>query len=94
MASNELQVTLDSILQDKNTNLKPENLKQGVSCLGIEGTLRHWVPDEVKLVDLKQWLTGYPYLIDRDTVFFIVEDTANKCHVLRKSDQAHFELTN
>ena len=39
MASNELQTTLDEILQDKNTNLKPENLKQGVSCLGVEGTL-------------------------------------------------------
>lgn len=37
--SNELQNTLDDILQDKNTNLKPENLKQGITCLGVEGTL-------------------------------------------------------
>lgn len=35
--TNELQQTLDNILNDKNTNLKPENLKQGVTCLGVEG---------------------------------------------------------
>ena len=38
--TNELQTTLDNILEDKNTNLKPENLKQGVTCLGIEGTMQ------------------------------------------------------
>lgn len=36
---NELQTTLNSILNDKNVNLKPENLKQGVTCLGVDGTL-------------------------------------------------------
>lgn len=36
---NELQQNLDAILLDKNTNLKPENLKSGVTCLGVEGTL-------------------------------------------------------
>ena len=37
--SNQLQENLDAILLDKNTNLKPENLKEGVTCLGIEGTM-------------------------------------------------------
>lgn len=37
--SNQLQENLDAILLDKNTNLLPENLKQGVTCLGVEGTL-------------------------------------------------------
>ena len=37
--SNQLQENLDAILLDKNTNLKPENLKAGITCLGIEGTL-------------------------------------------------------
>lgn len=36
---NELQQVLDDILDDKTTNLKPENLRQEISCLGIEGTL-------------------------------------------------------
>lgn len=36
--SNQLQENLDAILLDKNTNLKPENLKAGVTCLGVEGT--------------------------------------------------------
>ena len=36
---NELQQTLDNILNDKNTNLLPENLKAGITCLGVEGTM-------------------------------------------------------
>ena len=35
----DLKINLQEILQDKNTNLKPENLKKGVTCLGVEGTL-------------------------------------------------------
>ena len=38
--TNELQETLDSILDDKETNLKPENLRSGVSLLGVQGTLK------------------------------------------------------
>ena len=37
--ANELQTKLDAILLDKNTNLLPENLKAGVNCLGVNGTL-------------------------------------------------------
>ena len=35
--SNHLQTNLDAILQDKNTNLLPENLKAGITCLGVQG---------------------------------------------------------
>ena len=35
----ELQTVLNNILTDKNTNLKPENIKKGVTCLGVTGTL-------------------------------------------------------
>lgn len=38
--ANELQTKLDAILEDKNVNLLPENLKQGVTCLGVEGTIQ------------------------------------------------------
>lgn len=38
--ANELQTNLNEILQDKNTNLLPENLKAGVICLGINGTMQ------------------------------------------------------
>lgn len=44
---NELQQVLNDIKQDKNTNLLPGNLKDGVTCLGIEGTLEN----KVKLFD-------------------------------------------
>lgn len=89
-----LQENLDAILEDKNTNLLPEVLAEGRSCLGVKGTLRHWVPPEIKIVDLSEYMTGYPYTVDRDSVFFIVEGTQNKVHVIRKSDKKHFELEN
>ena len=37
--ANELQTKLDEILLDKNTNLLPEHLEAGVTCLGVEGTM-------------------------------------------------------
>ena len=43
--NNELQQNLDAILLDKNTNLKPENLKSGVTCLGVTGTYEGITPD-------------------------------------------------
>lgn len=38
--ANKLQNKLDAILEDKNTNLLPENLKAGVTCLGVEGVMQ------------------------------------------------------
>lgn len=35
---NELQQVLNDIKQDKNTNLLPGNLRDNVTCLGVEGT--------------------------------------------------------
>ena len=35
----DLETKLNAILNDKLTNLKPENLKKGVTCLGVTGTL-------------------------------------------------------
>ena len=34
-----LQENLNAIKLDKDTNLKPENLKAGITCLGVTGTL-------------------------------------------------------
>lgn len=49
--TNELQTKLDLILQDKETNLIPEHLKAGVTCLGVEGILEEGGPGEVKLFE-------------------------------------------
>lgn len=35
----DLKTNLQEILQDKNANLLPENLKQGITCLGVTGTM-------------------------------------------------------
>ena len=37
--ANELQEKLDAILEDKQANLLPENLKKGITLLGVEGSL-------------------------------------------------------
>lgn len=36
-----LEQVLKDVLADKNTNLLPENLKEGIICLGIEGTYKN-----------------------------------------------------
>lgn len=41
---NELQQVLNEIKTNKIENLKPENLKQGVTCLGVEGNLHAATP--------------------------------------------------
>ena len=46
-----LQENLDAIKLDKDTNLKPENLKAGITCLGVNGTLtQNVVFDPSKIV--------------------------------------------
>ena len=46
----ELEERLDIILKDKIANLLPENLKKGVTCLGVEGTidLENLIPENIK----------------------------------------------
>ncbi len=36
--TDELIDKLQDIKDDKDTNLKPENLRKGITCLGVEGT--------------------------------------------------------
>lgn len=38
--SNQLQEILNSIIEEKNVKLRPENLKKGVKCLGVDGELK------------------------------------------------------
>lgn len=38
--ADKLVYDLQNIKEDKNTNLKPENLKAGVTCLGVVGTMQ------------------------------------------------------
>ena len=47
---NELQQVLNNIKKDKDTNLLPTNLKDGVTCLGIEGTLEN----KIKLFETEE----------------------------------------
>ena len=41
--SDNLVTKLQDIKEDKDTNLKPENLRAGVTCLGVEGTMQSGV---------------------------------------------------
>ena len=55
--ANELQTKLNAILNDKNTNLLPENLKTGITCLGIEGALEE--REQTKLCSRKSIRISY-----------------------------------
>ena len=59
--ANELQTTLNEILADKQTNLKPENLKKGVTLLGVQGTLESGGSSDynAKLVPTNGAIVGY-----------------------------------
>jgi len=54
--ANELQTVLDGIKLDKDTNLLPENLKAGITCLGVNGTLTPGssTTEGVKLFETKE----------------------------------------
>lgn len=39
----QLETNLQKILIDKNINLLPENLKTGITCLGVTGTLEEGI---------------------------------------------------
>jgi surface protein len=49
--SNQLQQNLNAILEDKISNLLPENLKAGVTCLGVTGNLEVGNSSNVKKFD-------------------------------------------
>ena len=51
MASNELQDTLDRILTEKNAKLIPENIKKGVTILGVTGNATIDMTDATATVD-------------------------------------------
>ena len=58
----ELQTVLNNILADKNANLKPENLKAGVTCLGVEGTMNSGIDTSdatATINDIAQDKTAY-----------------------------------
>lgn len=58
----ELQTNLNAILIDKNANLKPENLKAGVTCLGVEGTMNSGIDTSdatATINDIAQDKTAY-----------------------------------
>ena len=58
----ELQTNLNTILADKNANLLPQNLKEGVTCLGVTGTMNSGIDTSdatATINDIAQDKTAY-----------------------------------
>ena len=58
----ELQINLTAILANKNTNLLPQNLKEGVTCLGVTGTMKSGIDTSdatATINDIAQDKTAY-----------------------------------
>lgn len=86
---------LQNIKEDRNTNLKPENLKAGVTCLGIEGTLEPNTGSDVEPIYVTSNYTVKTIPVDlNETIdsistyedYVVVHTTLNKLKVYNKSD--------
>ena len=73
---NELQTNLDEILLDKETNLLPENLKEGVTVLGVEGSLKVTGSDSnIKLFETVEDMNNDPNPKEDDLAVVYREET-------------------
>ena len=73
---NELQTNLDEILLDKETNLLPENLKEGVTVLGVEGSLKVTGSDSnIKLFETIEDMNNDPNPKEDDLAVVYREET-------------------
>ena len=86
---------LQDIKEDRNTNLKPENLKAGVTCLGIEGTLEPNTGSDVTPIYQTTEYTVKDISVDVNEVvdsistceqYVAVHTTLNKLKVYDKSN--------
>lgn len=75
---NELQDNLDQILLDKETNLLPENLKEGVTVLGVEGSLKVTGSDSnIKLFETVEDMNNDPNPKEDDLAVVYREEYQN-----------------
>ena len=86
---------LQDIKEDRNTNLKPENLKAGVTCLGIKGTLEPNTGSDVEPIYVTSNYTVKTIPVDlNETIdsistyedYVVVHTTLNKLKAYNKSD--------
>lgn len=86
--ADKLVYELQDIKEDRNTNLKPENLKAGVTCLGVEGTaevpipiynISDWVSINIPELSsmsgsIDRAIVCYPYLL---IAYYVSSDVTN-----------------
>lgn len=86
---------LQDIKEDRNTNLKPENLKAGITCLGVTGTLEQNTGSDVEPIYVTSDYTVKTIPVDlNETIdsistyedYVVVHTTLNKLKVYNKSD--------
>ena len=86
---------LQNIKEDRNTNLKPENLKAGITCLGVTGTLEQNTGSDVEPIYVTSDYTVKTIPVDlNETIdsistyedYVAVHTTLNKLKVYNKSD--------
>lgn len=73
----DLETKLNTILNDKLTNLKPENLKKGVTLLGVKGTLEASSSNTVKLFATKEEMQTDSEATDGDLAVVYKSDIQN-----------------
>lgn len=86
--SNQLQTTLDKILQEKNENLLPENLRRGISLLGVDGTLPGDIGDDTSdaTVQAKYLLEGYFAVVDGHLIEGTMSERGSRTIIANEQD--------
>ena len=86
---------LQDIKEDRNTNLKPENLKAGITCLGVTGTLEQNTGSDVDPLYATTDYTTPTYTLNLNEVaeeiqlydnYVIIHTSENKFKLFSKSD--------
>lgn len=56
-----LKENMEAIKLEKSKKIKPENLRSGETAFGVEGILKHVLPDDMHVFDTSQVTANYPY---------------------------------
>ncbi len=81
----ELKDKLNNILTEKNEKLLPENLKKGITCLGIEGTLVPNTNDaDATEVDILEGKTAY---VKGEKITGIIPDNGELNYIPSEEEQ-------
>ena len=87
--SNQLQENLNLILEEKNTKLLPENLKAGITCLGVTGNLEEGVDTSDATASASDIAYGKSAYVNGEKVVGAVSELTSGASVISYVDKIY-----